>query len=70
MRLITKNMNGNIHDVAAAINKLQLVRFLMSITPVNSFHSVVLFRVESYGEYHWFCEKFGDVPLSRERYFE
>lgn len=70
MRLITKNLPGNVHESAGYINRLELARFVMSIHFTSGNYSTGLFRVENYSDYLFFCEKFGDEPKTVAEYYD
>lgn len=69
MKLQSINYYGNIHKTVAKINDQGVDRFVFSIAPISPSATVVVFRVESYPEYEWFCKKMGKEPMTTAEYF-
>lgn len=45
MKLITRNMNGNLHDIAKDISDFQWAEYFVQAYPVNPTIAIVIFRV-------------------------
>jgi hypothetical protein len=69
MRLITKFLPSLMYT-EEMINTNNLVRFVLSVQYIDTYRTVVIFRVESYSDYVLICEKLGDTPIAVEKYFE
>ena len=70
MRLITKNMNGNMHEAASQINDQHSARFLLQIDYKSGNYSTALFRVDSYPDYLQFCKLWYDKPVTAAEFFK
>lgn len=68
MRLITKFLPSLMYT-EEIINTNNLVRFVLSVQYIDTYRTVVIFRVNSYSDYVLVCEKLGDTPVSPEKFF-
>lgn len=70
MRLISENFGGNIHETVDRLNQLHLAHVVLQITGVSPGDCIVVFKVEDYATYLWFCDKMRRTPMSTKEFFE
>lgn len=71
MKLVSRTVNGNVHDVVAWINYFNLDNVVHSIVPTTSSHiHIVIFKFAGYHSYVHYCDKISTTPMSPEKFFE
>lgn len=70
MRLLTAYFSSSLGECVGRINDLSLARFVITIHPDLFGNFAVVFRVESYPDYEFYCKKMKIKPISTEEYFK
>lgn len=76
MYLISENFYTNIHGTVKELNRLGVQRFVLQFGETiatkadnSEMVTIVVFRVDSYQDYVYFCEKLIRVPVTTKEFF-
>lgn len=69
MRLISKNLNGNVHTSIDWINKFNLGGIFHSVIPVSPQASIIILKFDTYEKYCIYCHKTNQEPMAYDLFF-
>lgn len=70
MRLLSRNIPGNVHDAVVEVNRLHAARHFISADFNGGHYTIVVLRFEDYPSYVYFCQRAGETPMSASEFFE